>query len=223
MVNLNEIPELIEKSKVDFKKHWNNAYQKSPITNLGWYEKNPFPSFELIDTCNLPKDALIFNAGAGTTTLIAQLLANGYINIMVNDIAAVALSELENQLPPYKNAHIQFVVDDLTNPSELLKLKNVDLWHDRAVLHFFTEEKQQKSYFDLLKSALKPKGFVILAEFNLDGAKKCSGLDVFNYNKEMFQERLGSNFELLKSFNYTYTQPSGNTREYVYTLFQKKS
>ena len=115
------------------------------------------------------------------------------------------------------------MVDDLTNPSELLKLKNVDLWHDRAVLHFFTEEKQQKAYFDLLKGALKPKGFVILAEFNLEGAKKCSGLDVFNYNEEMLQERLGSDFELLKSFNYTYTQPSGNTREYVYTLFQKKS
>lgn len=210
------------KEKVDFEKHWNAAYQKSPITNLGWYEENPKPSIELIDACNLPKEAFIFNSGAGATTLIAELLKKGYVNIVVNDIAAAALAELKNNLPLYKNAQIQFVVDDLTNPSELLKLKNVDLWHDRAVLHFFTEEKQQKAYFDLLKGALKPKGFVILAEFNLEGAKKCSGLDVFNYNEEMLQERLGSDFELLKSFNYTYIQPSGNTREYVYTLFQKK-
>lgn len=222
MVNLNENPEVNEKSKVDFEKHWNTAYQKSPITNLGWYEENPAPSFELIDACSLPKEAIIFNAGAGATTLIAELLKKGYINMVVNDIAAAALTELESHLPSYKNAHIQFVVDDLTNPSELLKLKNVDLWHDRAVLHFFTEEKQQKAYFDLLKKVLKPKGFVILAEFNLEGTKKCSGLDVFNYNEEMLQERLGSDFELLKSFNYTYIQPSGNTREYVYTLFQKK-
>lgn len=211
-----------EKTKYDFEKHWNAAYQKSPITNLGWYEENPAPSLELIDVCNLPKEALIFNAGAGATTLISELLKKGYVNIVVNDIAAAALAELESHLPPYKNTHIQFVTDDLTNPSELLKLKNVDLWHDRAVLHFFTEEKQQNVYFDLLKGALKPKGFVILAEFNLEGAKKCSGLDVFNYNEEMLQERLGSDFELLKSFNYTYIQPSGNTREYVYTLFQKK-
>lgn len=211
-----------EKEKVDFKKHWNTAYQKSPVTNLGWYEENPTPSLELIDACNLPKEALIFNAGAGATTLIGELLKKGYVNIVVNDIAAAALAELENNLPSHKNAQIQFVTDDLTRPAELLKLKNVDLWHDRAVLHFFTEEKQQKVYFDLLKGALKPKGFVILAEFNLEGAKKCSGLDVFNYNEEMLQERLGSDFELLKSFNYTYTQPSGNTREYVYTLFQKK-
>ena len=111
---------------------------------------------------------------------------------------------------------------NLLQLKRFLKIKNVDLWHDRAVLHFFTEEKQQKAYFDLLKGALKPKGFVILAEFNLEGAKKCSGLDVFNYNEEMLHERLGTDFVLLKSFNYTYTQPSGNTREYVYTLFQKK-
>ena len=217
---MNENPD--ENEKVDFKKHWNAAYQKSPVANLGWYEENPTPSVELIESCNLPKEALIFNAGAGATTLISELLAKGYENIVVNDISAVALTELKSQLPAPMNATVQFVVDDLTNPSELLKIKNVDLWHDRAVLHFFTEEKQQKAYFDLLKGALKPKGFVILAEFNLEGAKKCSGLDVFNYNEKMLHERLGTDFVLLKSFNYTYTQPSGNTREYVYTLFQKK-
>lgn len=217
---MNENPDKNE--KVDFKKHWNAAYQKSPVTNLGWYEENPTPSIELIESCNLPKEALIFNAGAGATTLISELLAKGYENIVVNDISSVALAELKSQLPAPMNAAVQFVVDDLTNPSELLKIKNIDLWHDRAVLHFFTEEKQQKAYFDLLKGALKPKGFVILAEFNLEGAKKCSGLDVFNYNEAMLQERLGTDFVLLKSFNFTYTQPSGNTREYVYTLFQKK-
>ena len=220
---MNENSEENENTKYDFKKHWNNAYQKSPITNLGWYEENPEPSLELIEACNLPKEALIFNAGAGATTLIEQLLAKGYENIVVNDIASAALTELSNNLTLHKNAYINYIVDDLTNPSELLKLKNVDLWHDRAVLHFFTEQSQQKAYFDLVKKVLKPKGFVILAEFNLEGAKKCSGLDVFNYNEEMLQERLGSDFELLKSFNYTYTQPSGNTREYVYTLFQRKS
>lgn len=211
-----------EKASFDYEKHWNAAYQKSPITNLGWYEENPGPSVKLIEACHLPKDALIFNAGAGATTLISELLAKGYENLVVNDISSVALAELKNNLLVPKNAHIKFIVDDLTNPAELLKLKNIDLWHDRAVLHFFTEEKNQKAYFDLLKNVLKSKGFVILAEFNLEGAKKCSGLDVFNYNEEMLQERLGNDFELLKSFNHTYTQPSGNTREYVYTLFQKK-
>ena len=205
----------------DFEKHWNNAYQKTPADSLGWYEEDPIPSLELISECNLPKDALIFNAGVGAATLIELLLNKGYSNIVVNDIAASALTELKNNLTVHKQGKVKFIVDDLTNPSELLKLKDVDLWHDRAVLHFFTTEEQQKAYFDLIRKVIRLKGYVILAEFNLEGAKKCSGLDVFNYNEEMLQERLGEDFELLKSFNYTYTQPSGGLREYVYTLFQR--
>lgn len=208
-------------SDYDFEKHWNDAYQKSPITSLGWYEKNPAISINLIKECNLPKDALIFNAGAGATTLIEELLNDSFTNIVINDIAASALAELKNNLTHHKNSNIQFIVDDLTKPVELLKLKNIDLWHDRAVLHFFTKKHQQNAYFDLIRKVMKSDGYVILAEFNLEGAKKCSGLDVFNYNEEMLQERLGNDFKLLKSFNYTYTQPSGNTREYVYTLFQR--
>jgi len=208
-------------SDYDFEKHWNNAYQKAPINSLGWYEEDPVPSMNLITECNLPNDALIFNAGVGAATLIELLLNKGYTNIIVNDIAVAALTELKNNLTEHKNTEVKFIVDDLTNPSELLKLKNVDLWHDRAVLHFFTTEEQQKAYFDLIRKVIKPKGYVILAEFNLDGAKKCSGLDVFNYNEDMLQERLGKGFKLLKSFNYTYTQPSGGLREFVYTLFQR--
>jgi len=205
----------------DFRDHWDKAYQKTPVTNLGWFEESAKPSLDLIKMCNLKKDAKIFNAGAGATVLINELLKIGFENIIVNDISAQALTELKNNLNQNKNAQIEFIVDDLTNPAELLKLKNVDLWNDRAVLHFFTEESQQKAYFNLLKRAVKKNGFVVLAEFNLEGAKKCCGLDVFNYNETMLQERLGNDFELIKAFNYTYTQPSGNTREYVYTLFKR--
>jgi SAM-dependent methyltransferase len=211
-----------DQQEYDFQKHWNKAYQNTSVNSLGWYEENPEASLQLIEECNLEKDALIFNAGAGATTLIKKLLENDYSNIIVNDISASALSILKNNLCTQEGAQVKFIVDDLTAPTELLKIKNVDLWHDRAVLHFFTSEKQQNSYFDLIKKVLSPNGFVILAEFNLVGAKKCSGLDVYNYNEEMLQDRLGDNFLLLKSFNYSYIQPSGNTREYVYTLFQRK-
>ena len=205
----------------NFQDHWDKAYQRTPISNLGWFEESAKPTLDLIELCDVSKDAMIFNAGAGATTLINELLNKGYQNIILNDISAQALSELNDSLNEHKKATIKFIVDDLTNPIELLKLKNVDLWNDRAVLHFFTEETQQTNYFNLLKKAVNKGGYVILAEFNLEGAKKCCGLDVFNYNESMLQERLGEGFELLKAFNYTYTQPSGNTREYVYTLFKR--
>ena len=219
---MNKKSDNIEVHPYDYQSHWNNAYQKTPVEKLGWYEENPTTSINLIEACELSYDALIVNAGAGATNLIEHLLNKGYSNIVVNDIAVAALTELKNNLSSHKNSNVQFILDDLSNPNELLKLKNVDLWHDRAVLHFFTTSEQQQNYFDLLRKVISPKGYVILAEFNLEGAKKCSGLDVFNYNAAMLQERLGEEFSLLKSFDYTYTQPSGNTREYIYTLFQRK-
>jgi hypothetical protein len=149
-------------------------------------------------------------------------LNKGYSNIIVNDIAAAALAELKSNLSEHKNLQLQIIVDDLTNPTELLKLKNIDLWHDRAVLHFFTSLEQQKAYFELLKRTVRPEGYVILAEFELDEVSKCSGLTTFNYNKSMLQERLGDDFKLLNSFTYAYTQPSGDTRTFIYTLFQRK-
>ena len=207
--------------KYDYKVHWNNAYQKNPIEKLGWFEENPIPSLDLIEKCCLSKEALIFHAGAGATKLIDLLLTKGYNNIVVNDISNSSLKKLKNSLK--KNSSVKYIVDDLTNPSKLLNLKSVDLWHDRAILHFFTEEKQRKIYFNLLKKIVKPGGYVILSEFNLDGAKKCCDLDIFNYNQDMLQKRLGNSFLLLKAFDYLYKHPSnGNTRKYIYTLFQRK-
>lgn len=213
----------MEIKSYNFEEHWNNAYKKTPVKNLGWYEENSIPTLDLIKICNLPKEATIFNAGAGATTLINDLIDLDYTNIIVNDIAASALTELQQNLQPKKHSNIQFVLDDLTNPSELLNLKKVDLWNDRAVLHFFTKNQDQDAYFNLLKSKVKNEGYVIFAEFNLDGAKKCCGLDVYNYNCTMLHERLGEEFKMLESFNYVYTQPSGNTRNYIYTLFQRST
>ena len=89
----NELPEY------NFEEHWNKAYQKTPTTNLGWYEENPMPSLELIEACNLSNDAVIFNAGAGATSLINRLLEKGYKNIIIKDSSfnnANSLNNLEN-------------------------------------------------------------------------------------------------------------------------------
>ena len=206
----------------DYQEHWNNAYQNNVVEKLGWFEDDPVASFDLIEKCNLSKDALIFNAGAGATTLITLLLEKGYSNILVNDISSLALNKLKNSID--SNSNVRFFVDDLTNPITLLDVKNIDLWHDRAVLHFFTSKDQQLSYFNLLKKIVREGGYVIFSEFGIDGAKKCCGLDIVNYSEKMFQDRLGDDFELLESFNHLYSHPSnGNTRKYIYTLFKRKT
>ena len=205
------------------KEHWERVYQNSSVDKLGWYEARSEPSLKLIERCALRKNAAILNVGAGATTLVDELLELGYQNIIANDISSSALEELQLRLGPERSSLVRWIVDDLTDPLELLNLGGIDLWHDRAVLHFFNEEEKQLAYFNLLRQLVRSEAYVIIAAFNLNGAPKCSGLPVFRYEAEMLQERLGEEFHLKETFDYTYIQPSGDSREYVYTLFQRKS
>ncbi len=207
-------------NKENLAEYWCGKYTNVDYTKLGWYEEKSLPTLKLIQKTKCKKDAVIFNVGAGSTTLIDDLLSEGYRNLIVNDISSCALKNIRKRIEKEQN-NIQFIVDDITNPTSLKKIQKVDLWNDRAVLHFFTDEKDQVTYFKLLKEKVKQKGFVILAEFNLQGATKCSGLDVKRYSAEMLQEKLGTDFKLLEAFNYDYTMPSGEIRKYVYTLFQR--
>jgi cyclopropane fatty-acyl-phospholipid synthase-like methyltransferase len=208
------------KQSDNIKSHWETVYQKNSHQKLGWYEEHPTPSLDLIDKCKLNKNAVILNVGAGATTLIDELLALNYNQLIATDISSKALDVLKNRLPD--DSPVKCIVDDLTQPSILNELPQVDLWHDRAVLHFFTSQNDQDTYFKLLKSKVKSGGYVILATFNLQGATKCSGLPVKQYNAEMLQEKLGNDFEMIESFDYLYTMPSGDTRAYVYTLFKRQ-
>lgn len=204
----------------DLKSHWENAYKNSDTDQLGWYEDFPEPSLRLIEKCELSKNERLLNVGVGSTTLIDELLKKGYQNIIASDISENAIAELKKRLKN-KSDQIEWIVDDLILPGKLNKIEKVDLWHDRAVLHFFNEADEQDAYFSLLKKLVKRNGFVIIAVFNLDGAEKCSGLSVFRYNEKMLSKKLGHDFSLLDSFDFTYSMPSGDKREYVYTLFQR--
>ena len=204
------------------KDHWEQVYQRQPLNKLGWFEESPDPSLELIEACSLPEDASMLHVGAGATTLVDVLLNKGYKNIVANDISAFALEKLKARLGPGLTEKVQWMVDDLTKPDHLYTLQGVDLWHDRAVLHFFNDPAERLGYYNLLRDLVKIGGYVIIAAFNLDGADKCSGLPVFRYDQHMLQDQLGEGFSLIKAFDYTYHMPSGDPREYIYSLFHRK-
>ncbi|VAX24436.1 hypothetical protein MNBD_IGNAVI01-346 [hydrothermal vent metagenome] len=207
--------------QINYKEHWDKTYSNSHEDKLGWYETDLTPTLEMIDKTGLPKSARILNVGAGSSTLIDELLNLEYSNVLATDISKVSLNKLKARLGN-ESRRVEWIVDDLTNPAALNKIQHVDLWIDRAVLHFFTERNDQKSYFQLLKEKVSENGFVMFAEFNIEGAKKCSGLSVHRYSIEMLSERLGDDFKLLHSFNHIYTMPSGDLRPYVYALFKRE-
>ena len=89
------------------------------------------------------------------------------------------------------------------------------------MLHFLVKDDERYAYLSTLKKLVKQGGYVIIATFSLEGAKKCSGLDIRNYDENLLAEFLGEDFELLEHFDYIYHMPSGEIRPYIYTLFQK--
>jgi SAM-dependent methyltransferase len=203
------------------KDHWNKKYTETPITQLGWYESKSQPSLQLIENCAVSKDSVLVDIGSGVSALIANLLELGYQNLYAVDISDVALEKAKALLNEEQAAHVHWIVDDITDPSNVLQIQNVQVWHDRAVFHFLTEEQHRRTYHSLLQKIVMPGGFVVLSAFALNGATMCSGLPVQRYSVETLSEFLGNDFELVESLDYTYHNPSGDLRPYVYTRFQK--
>ncbi|MCF8260461.1 MAG: class I SAM-dependent methyltransferase [Melioribacteraceae bacterium] len=206
---------------IDYKNHWDSVYSKNDLNKLGWYEETPKPSLDLIESCNLDKNSTILDVGSGASSLIKHLIRKSYSDIIASDISRVALDRAKGLLESKEAEKVRWIVDDITNPKNLTKLNSIDLWHDRTVLHFLLTEEQQKGYLAALKKLVRKNGFVLIAVFSLEGAKKCSGLDVKNYDDKMIDRFLGEDFKLLNSFSYMYQMPKGDLRPYVYTLFQR--
>jgi ubiquinone/menaquinone biosynthesis C-methylase UbiE len=202
--------------------HWNSVYASKDINRLGWYEAAPEPSISLISKCPIGKDEPVLDVGAGASTLIDYLLDQGYGNITALDISETALQKLRGRLGEEKSRRVRWIVDDITEPAHVAELSDIALWHDRALLHFLLVEKEREMYLTVLKRVVRSGGYVIIAAFSLTGARKCSGLDVMNYDERILSDFLGKDFGLIEHFDHTYYTPSGQERPYIYTLFQRK-
>jgi len=55
------------------KEHWNKMYTNNSISEVGWYETEPFPSVQIIERCSIPMHEPIVDIGSGASTLIARL------------------------------------------------------------------------------------------------------------------------------------------------------
>jgi len=206
---------------ISMKEHWNEIYEALDIDELTWYEEIPEPSIKLLAKCHINKDESILDVGAGASTFIDHLIDQGFKNIIATDISEIALNKLKERLGKEKASSVRWIVDDITRPEHIQNLRDIAVWHDRAVLHFLLEENEQRMYLSTLKKVIKKGGYVIIAAFSLKGAKKCSGLDVKNYDQNMLANFLGKDFRLLEYFDHTYHMPSGEPRPYIYALFQK--
>jgi SAM-dependent methyltransferase len=67
---------------------------------------------------------------------------------------------------------IQWMVGDITKAE--LPQNRFDIWHDRAVFHFLTEQAERQAYVEQVMRAVRPNGHVIIATFAEDGPENAA-------------------------------------------------
>ncbi len=207
----------MDKSK-SIRKHWDSIFSKTEDLMMGWYEQDPKETFRLLNQIQHWQDSTFFISGAGTSVLVDELLIKK-TKLILNDISNEALATVKQRLGKQAK-EIIYLCQDISKPIETT-IPTIDIWIDRAVLHFLIEEKNIQGYFDNLKTHLAPEGYALFAEFSQIGAKKCANLPVHRYSIEELSGRLGASFKLLSSFDHTFINPHNEERAYIYALFQQ--
>jgi len=163
------------------------------------------------------KESTIADIGGGASLLVDRLLDQGYSDVIVADISEAALEVARERLGDRGNG-----VSWLAADARCLRLpEQVDVWHDRAVFHFLTEEADRQAYLNSIRSALRVGGHIVIATFGLGGPDRCSGLQVERYDAIKFSEFFGSEFELVRTFQRQHLTPAGATQEFTYAVFRR--
>ena len=201
------------------RQHWDTIFAKSEDdSRLGWYERNSDQILGYLERLDLAIPSTIVLAGAGTSMLPGDLLLRGH-RLIINDVSELALDTLKRRIGP--NSRASWINTDLGRPVTAA-LPPLDLWIDRAVLHFLVEDADRRQYFSTLQEAVRPGGYVLLAQFSKEAADKCAGLPVHRYSEEEMSDNLGADYLLIEHEIFHYTTPSGAPRPYLYALFERQ-
>lgn len=197
--------------------HWNKIFKTTDEEQLGWYERDHSQTLKFLDLIPEWKNSKIFVPGVGTSGIV-DVLAISDTKLVLNDLSSEAIEMAKSKYSD-KNNQIQWLCQDICKPLPS-ELNDIDIWIDRAVLHFLIDDNCVEQYFRNVDSAVKSGGYAIFAEFSKMGATKCAGLDIRRYDTFDLEKYLTA-FELVTSEEYTYMNPNNDPRPYIYALFRK--
>jgi SAM-dependent methyltransferase len=204
--------------KLDMKSHWEEIYNTKPPTEVSWYQTSPSLSLKLIEATAIEKGQGIIDVGGGSSMLVDCLLDEGYEDLAVLDLSGRSLEIARARLGDRKD-DVEWYESDAT---EFQPPRRFHLWHDRAVFHFLTDEQDRREYVNVLREALMPEGYLVMATFAIDGPKRCSGLDTVQYDEESMSLELGDEFVLMKNVDETHVTPGDIEQQFTYFLYQRK-
>jgi SAM-dependent methyltransferase len=204
--------------QVSRREHWDGVYAGKPATEVSWYQERPQRALALMREAGVGASASVIDVGGGSSRLVDVLLADGFADLTVLDVSAVALRRARERLGARADA-VTWIVADITawQPD-----RTRGVWHDRAVFHFLTDSADQDAYVTALHRGTHPGSIVVLSCFAPDGPERCSGLPVQRYSSAALAQRIGPDFRLEQEAAEQHCTPAGRTQSFAYAVLRRR-
>jgi len=194
--------------------HWDQVFRTKDTHQVSWYQDTHDTSLALIaDT-----PGSVIDVGAGSSTLVDELLANGRTDLTVLDISEAAL-ELTRRRLAHRAELVSFEVADITTWAPQ---RTYQVWHDRAVFHFLTDSADQSRYVDLATRAISSGGTLVLGTFADDGPTHCSGLPTARHGAESLADRFSVGFDLKEHTREVHQTPTGTEQPFTWVKLRRR-
>jgi SAM-dependent methyltransferase len=211
-------PVASEDSAEERARHWDQVWREREPTRVSWHQPRPGLSLRLIETAGLSAGSRVLDVGGGASTLVDRLLDVGY-RPGVLDVSDEGLARARARLGT-RASQVEWFHADVTrwDPPHPW-----DLWHDRATLHFLTEEAERQAYRVTLLRALRPGGYAVIAEFGPEGPTTCSGLPVRRWSAEDLEAFLGPELGIEERAAEEHVTPAGGLQQFLVTRLRRMS
>ena len=198
------------------KSHWEKIYKEKSPQEVSWTQETPITSIDFFNDFKIQKDDPIIDVGGGESKFVDYLIDNGYKNISVLDISENAINNAKKRIGS-RSEFINWIICDI---NEFEPEENYVVWHDRAVFHFLTSQVEIDRYVRKVK--LNTENFIIGA-FSTLGPKKCSGLDITQYNESSLKKLfVDQRFSLERTENINHITPFETTQNFIFCSFSSK-
>jgi hypothetical protein len=198
--------------------HWDDAYSRG-VEACSWFQSRPGPSLRMLDAAAVTAADSVLDVGGGASALVDALLARGHTDVSVLDVSTAGLRAAQQRLGE-DAAGVNWLVADLRSwrPGRTYRV-----WHDRAVLHFLTDEPSRQQYRAALTEATEPGSTVVVATFAPEGPSHCSGLPVRRYSIGALAAFLGDAFDLVHADRAQHTTPGGVGQPFTWAAFRREA
>lgn len=204
---------------MDVKTHWETVYRTTDVHDVSWFQSEARRSLELITQVAPAGSAPIIDVGAGASVLVDNLLAAGYEDLTVLDLAEAALDVSRRRLGDVA-ARVHWLAADILRVP--LDRAAYAVWHDRAVFHFLTNAEDRKVYVEQVRRSVRRGGHVLVATFAEDGPTRCSGLPVVRYSADALHSEFGPDFRMVASEHEEHRTPAGSGQSFLYYLCRRE-